>query len=76
MGVVIEEILLSLLTCRYRLSSGNGDTSSSEDERYDRKEAKIYGSSSSASKTSETTAKVAATKGDNTVALVWGGGVG
>ena len=47
--------------CRYRLSSGNGDTSSSEDERYDRREAKIYGSS--ARKTSETTAKVSTMKG-------------
>ena len=28
---------------RYRLSSGNNETSSSEDEYYDRKEAKVYG---------------------------------
>ena len=56
--------------CRYRLSSGNGDTSSSEEDRYDRKEAKIYrnsGSSNSASKAADTTAKVAAAKGNNNI---------
>ena len=55
--------------CRYRLSSGSGDTSSSEEDRYDRKEAKIYGnsrvSSSSTSKAPDTTAKVPATEGNN-----------
>ena len=58
--------------CRYRLSSGNGDTSSSEEDRYDRKEAKIYGNSgggtsTSASKAADTTAKVAAAKGNNNI---------
>ena len=65
-NVVRYRLVLSIPANRYRLSSGNGDTSSSEDERYDRKEAKIYGSSSSASKTPETTAKMSATEGNHT----------
>ena len=54
-----------VIICRYRLSSGNGETSSSEDERYDRKEAKIYNASSSANKAPDTTAKVPAAEGNN-----------
>ena len=58
-----------LPVCRYRLSSGSGDTSSSEEDRYDRKEAKIYGnsrvSSSNTSKAPDTTVKVPATEGNN-----------
>ena len=56
--------------CRYRLSSGNGDTSSSEEDRYDRKEAKIYrnsGGGTSTSKAADTTAKMPAAKGNNNI---------
>ena len=66
--------------CRYRLSSGSGDTSSSEEDRYDRKEAKIYGNSrvsssshsSSSSKAPNTTAKVPATEGNNSYCIGMG----
>ena len=62
------------LQCRYRLSSGNGDTSSSEEDRYDRKEAKIYGKSSGSSSASkaaaDTTAKVATVKGKQQCTIV------
>ena len=51
-------------TCRYRLSSGKGETSSSEDERYDRREAKVYAGSKSASKMAKPMPeKVAPTEG-------------
>ena len=67
---MLVEDELTECSYRYRLSSGNGDTSSSEEDRYDRKEAKIYGNrggSSSASKAADTTAKVPTAKGNNNV---------
>ena len=49
---------------RYRLSSGNNETSSSEDEYYDGKEAKVYGRNKA-----KVTEKAAAPKKDTAEGL-------